>query len=171
MVRYHAVMRITPVVACAAWLACSCGTALAAVPHSHGHHHSEPADEAAASSLPAAPGGLTITLQDVKRPSGRGRIAWSTYWKLCWQPVAGAKYFEKRLLTSEGAPRKPERINTTCFRVEAAAGENPSSEGLPKRDLMLSMQAAQSAVQIRAVFRDGHTTAWTAEQPIGEIRP
>ena len=164
-------MRLSPVAACAVWLACSGGTALAAVPHSHGHHHAESADEATASSLPAAPGGLTRSLQDVRRPSGRGRIAWSTEWKLCGKPVAGAKHYEKRLLTSEGAPRKPERINTTCFRVEAAAGENPSSEGLPRRDLMLSMQAAQSAIQIRAVFPDGHTTAWTAEQPVGEIRP
>ncbi len=163
-------MQITPKAICAC-LAFSIGTALAAVPHSHGHHHPEPEDAATASSLPAAPGGLTKTLQDVKRPSGRGRIAWSTYWKLCWQPVAGAKYYEKRLLTSEGAPRKPARINSNCFRVEAAAGENPSSEGLPKRDLMLSMQAAQSAIQIRAVFPDGQTTAWTAEQAVGEIQP
>ncbi len=164
-------MRISPVAACAACLALSIGTALAAVPHTHGHHHAETEDATAASSLPAAPGGLTRSLQDIKRPSGRGRIAWSTYWKLCWQPVAGAKYYEKRLLTSEGAPHSPARIKTTCFRVEAAAGENPSREGLPKRDLMLNMQAAQSAIQIRAVFPDGSTTAWTAEQPVGLIQP
>jgi len=141
-----------------AWAA---GTALQA--HGHGH-----ADEPEA-GLPTAPGGLVRRLEDVSRRSGPGRIAWSTFWTLCWQPVPGAVRYEIRLMTSEGASRTPSRIDRRCHRVEVAAGENETNAGFFRRDLMLAMQAAQSAVQLRAVLADGRTTAWTAEQPVGIV--
>jgi hypothetical protein len=96
-------------------------------------------------------------------------MAWSTYWKLCWEAPAGAKYYELRLITSEGAPRQFKRLNETCYRIEVAAGQNPPREGFPRRDLMLAMQAAQASVQIRAVLADDTRTAWTPEQPVGVV--
>jgi hypothetical protein len=110
-------------------------------------------------------------LDDERREAAPGRIAWSTHWTLCWQPQPGVRYHEIRLLTSEGGSRVPRRWHASCYRVEAAAGENEAAEGMPRRDLMLAMQAAQSAVQVRAVFTDGRHSAWTAEQPVGRLPP
>jgi len=163
-------MRKTSFAVCLAAAALSCGPALAAGPHLHDHAHSHDTDAATPDLLPA-PSGLATSLEDKKRKSGRGRIAWSTHWKLCWQPVESAAYYEIRLMTSEGAPRAPKRLDATCFRIEAAAGENPVSEGLPHRDLMLTMQAAQLSAQIRAVLADGRKTAWTAAQDVGTLTP
>lgn len=150
----------------------SCALAFAApAPAAPGHHHADPAaEEAAPSGLPPAPGGLQRSLQDHTRRSGPGRMAWSTTWSLCWQPVAGAAHYEVRLLTAEGASRTPRRVADTCYRVEAAAGENPRADGMPRRALMLAMQSAQSSVGVRAVFADGRVTDWTAGQPVGAVQ-
>lgn len=139
----------------------------AAGPHSHRHHAG---DDAAVADRPPPPAGFVRTLEDETRAAAPGRVAWSTYWKLCWDPVATARHYEIRLVTSEGAPRTPKHLVATCYRIEAAAGENPVGEGMPKRELMLSMQAAQAALQVRAVFADGRATAWSTEQPIGDLR-
>ncbi|WP_144289843.1 hypothetical protein [Ideonella sp. A 288] len=139
--------------------------------HDHGHAHAHGDETAPQADLPAAPDGLVRRLEDVQRRSGRGRIAWQTFWTLCWQPVAGAVRYEARLTTSEGAPRRPTPVDRGCHRVEVAAGENAVAAGLYRRDLMLAMQSAQSSVRVRAVFADGRTTAWTAEQPVGVVGP
>ncbi len=170
MVRHHAVSGRPLFLGCLAlalWYAAQAG---AAEPRPHVHSHG-PAEDAVAADLPPAPGGLVTALEDEIRPAGPGLVAWSTYWRLCWKPVAGARFYELRLTTSEGAPRTPKRLGDACFRLEVAAGENAESEGMPRRQLMLDMQAAQASVQVRAVLTDERRTAWTEEQAVGAIRP
>ncbi|EHR69458.1 hypothetical protein BurJ1DRAFT_0576 [Burkholderiales bacterium JOSHI_001] len=147
--------------------AMACVLALAAGPHGHHHHGAEPADNTA--GLSAAPTVLAGSLEDRVRPAGAGRIAWSTQWTLCWQAVPAALRYEVRLMTSEGAPRSAQPWSDTCWGVEAAAGENAADQGMPHRALMLAMQAGQAALQVRAVFKDGRRSAWTPEQPVGEV--
>jgi hypothetical protein len=167
MVRHHPVTRSLLLPACLAL--CCAAPAGAADPRPHGHSHGrvEAPEEA---NLPPAPGGLTSVLEDDVRAAGPGLVSWSTYWQLCWQPVAGALFYELRLTTSEGAPRTPRRLAERCYRLEVAAGENPAADGMPRRQLMLDMQAAQASVQVRAVFEDGRRTAWTGEQAVGALR-
>lgn len=156
--------------ACVALALCCAAQAGAAEPRPHGHSHGH-AEEPAAANLPPAPGGVVTTLEDEIRPSGPGLVAWSTYWKFCWQPVAGARFYELRLATSEGSPRAPKRLSESCYRLEVAAGENAASEGMPRRQLMLDMQAAQASVRVRAVLADDRRTAWSEEHAAGAVRP
>ena len=158
----------------ALWAAFGPPLAFAGAGHAHhGHHHDDASEAAQASEagLPPPPSGLRASLEDVVRPGEAGQIAWQTFWKLCWSPVAGAEAYELRRLTSEGSPRKPQRVDGPCWQVEVAAGENPREAGLYRRDLMLAMQAAQSSLRVRAVFPGGKVSAWSAEQLVGEATP
>ena len=48
---------------------------------------------------------IVATLEDEVRELPSKRIAWSTYWKLCWH-YPGAKAYELQTLTSEGISPK-----------------------------------------------------------------
>ncbi len=69
--------------------------------------------------------GLSATLKDEVRNLPVDRIAWSTYWELCWEPYPGAEAYELETLTGEGeASGELRRQEENCFRIKAAAGEN-----------------------------------------------
>lgn len=142
----------------------------AALAQGHDHHgHGAEDDAPQGAGLAPAPEGMHAQLQDVVRPAGAGRIAWQTFWKLCWTPVAGAKGYELKRMTSEGAPRQHQRVAGPCWRVEVAAGENARAQGLYRRDLMLQLQAAQASLRVRAAFGQGRVSAWSAEHAVGEV--
>lgn len=112
-------------------------------------------------------GGLETTLQDdVRNVPGR-RIAWSTFWTLCWDAYPGAVGYEVKSVTVEGSSPQLERQEGRCVRVEAAQGRNRKSAGLKERDVLLSLQAARLAYRVRAVLDDDRTSRWSKRAPVG----
>jgi hypothetical protein len=173
MVQYQSVTRHRAILAIGLWAAFgSPATVAGGPPGHHGHHHgaaaSEPATEVGQVPPPAD---VRAMLFDAVRPGEGGQIVWQTFWKLCWAPVQGAEAYELRRMTSEGSPRRPQRVDDTCWQVEVAAGENPPEAGLYRRDLMVQMQAAQSSLRVRAAFPDGRVSAWSAEFAVGDTKP
>ncbi len=112
--------------------------------------------------------GLTATLEDEVRDLYGGRIAWATYWQLCWSAYPGAIAYELQPLTSEGASRKLRRQSERCFRLEAVKGENDASQGLVSRDLLLALQRGQLAYRVRAVLGDQRPSPWSRPMAVGE---
>ncbi len=118
--------------------------------------------------VPPAVGGLTATLEDEVRDLPGDRIAWTTYWKLCWAAYPGATAYELQPLTSEGASNRLQRQRETCFRQEAAKGENMKAEGLLNRDLLVKLQTGQLAYHVRAVLPDNRASEWSHPLAVGE---
>jgi hypothetical protein len=117
---------------------------------------------------PAAPvGGLRTSFHDDVKPLSGDRIAWSTTWRLCWEPRAGATGYELRTLTGEGDPGGVRRQTARCFSIEAAAGRNERAEGLRYRSEQLALAQGQLAYQIRAVLESGDRSRWSAPVPVG----
>jgi hypothetical protein len=115
--------------------------------------------------------GLTATLKDEVRDLSVDRIAWSTYWELCWEPYSGAEAYELKALTGEGevsGELRPQEEN--CFRIKAAAGENKESEGLKTRNVQLALQRSQLAYQVRAVLGEARVSEWSRPVPVGKKR-
>ncbi len=112
--------------------------------------------------------GLVATLEDEVRELPNGRIAWSTYWRLCWAVYPAASMYELQPLTGEGAPKTLRRQRETCMRVQAAAGENEKARGLLNRDVQLSLQRGQLAYQVRAVLGGNRVSAWSRAVAVGE---
>jgi hypothetical protein len=111
---------------------------------------------------------LTATLEDQTTELPGGRMAWSTYWKLCWASYPGAVAYELQALTGEGAASKLQRQSASCFRIEAAAGENEQAQGLLNRKLLLALQTGQLAYRVRAVLDDQRVSAWSPALAVGE---
>ncbi len=111
--------------------------------------------------------GLTASLQDEVRRLPRDRIAWTTRWRLCWNAYAGARAYELRPLTGEGAPATSQRQRGRCFAIEVAKGRNARSAGLVRRDVQVALQQSQLAYQVRAVVSGGRTP-WSRSVPVGE---
>lgn len=120
-------------------------------------------------NLPLAPPlqNLSGTLEDEIRDLPNDRIAWSTFWKLCWDNDPDANAYELQTLTSEGSSETLRRQNANCFRIEAAAGENKKSDGLRNRQLQLALQSSQLAYRVRAVLNDGRVSEWSQSLSVG----
>ena len=112
--------------------------------------------------------GIVVTLEDSVQELPGKRIAWSTYWKLCWQSYPGAKTYELQTVTAEGASPTLRRISDRCFRIEAAAGENQKSLGLFNREAILSLQASQLAYRVRAVLDENRVSEWSPTMAVGK---
>ena len=111
---------------------------------------------------------LAAELEDEVHDLPGGEIKWSTYWRLCWDNYDGAREYELQALTSEGASDKLLRQNERCFRLEVAAGENPKTQGLLKRDLQLAIRSSELAYRVRAVLADGGSSEWSRALNVGE---
>ncbi len=96
------------------------------------------------------------------------RIAWSTYWKLCWSEYHGAKGYAIQTVTSEGTSSDKRRQVETCFRIQAAAGENDKAQGLVNRNLQLAMQRGQLAYRVRAILENGRVSEWSSPMTVGK---
>jgi hypothetical protein len=119
-------------------------------------------------SRPRAVEGFVATLEREKRPLRRERIAWSTYWRLCWDPYPGARAYEIETLTGEGAPSERERRRGRCLRLEVAAGENARGDGREGERVQLALAASQLAYRVRAVLGDGRSSRWSGPYAAGE---
>ncbi|MCC5667726.1 hypothetical protein LC653_28570 [Nostoc sp. CHAB 5784] len=111
---------------------------------------------------------IVATLEDEVQELSDNRIAWSTYWKLCWQSYPGAKAYELQTLTGEGASPKLHRQSDRCFRIEAAAGENLKSQGLFNRKVLLLLQRSQLAYRVRAILDENRVSEWSAAMAVGD---
>lgn len=111
--------------------------------------------------------GLTTTLEDDVQALPDARIAWSTDWQLCWAAYPAATAYELESLTSEGVSPILQRQQSTCYRIEAAAGENAKSEGLAGRDMQLLIQSGQLGYRVRAVLPKNQVSEWSAPVAVG----
>ena len=111
---------------------------------------------------------IIATLEDEVQDLPGKRIAWSTYWKLCWQSYPAAKAYELQTLTGEGVSPKLRRQSDRCFRIQAAANENQKSLGLFNRKVMLLLQKGQLAYRVRAVLNEKLVSEWSPAMAVGE---
>lgn len=136
-----------------------------------------PAAEGPAAALPGPtgppPGKLEVraSLEDAVEDRPEGRILWTVTWRLCWEGEPGARLFELAFVSSYGAARKPLRTAQRCHAIQVARGENDRALGQPRRDLMLSMQAAQLSLRVRALGADGAPGPWSDSVPAGREWP
>lgn len=105
--------------------------------------------------------GLVASLEDETKDLPDGKIAWTTYWKLCWKEYPEATEYELETFTGEGSARKLRRQNETCFRIEIAKGKNEKSKGMFNRELMLASISGQLAYRVRAVLPGNRVTQWS----------
>jgi len=124
---------------------------------------------------PAAPppGKLEVraSLEDAREDRPEGRILWTVTWRLCWEGEPEARLFEIAFVSSYGAARKPLRTADRCHAIQVARGENDQELGQPRRDLLLSMQAAQLSLRVRALGADGAPGPWSDPVPAGREWP
>lgn len=111
---------------------------------------------------------MAASLEDEVRDLPEQRIAWSTFWKLCWEEYPGATGYELELLTSEGVSPELRRQGARCFRIEVASGKNKRKEGMVHRDIQIALQKGQLACRVRAVFDAGRVSAWSSPVVVGE---
>lgn len=115
-----------------------------------------------------APRGLVATLEDDVRELPGARIAWSTYWKLCWKHHPAATAYELQALTGEGVSPSLRHQAGRCLRLQAAAGRNPTAQGLLNRDLLLQLKAGQLAYRVRAALPHDRVGAWSRPVAAGQ---
>lgn len=111
--------------------------------------------------------GLTTTLEDETHDLPDAHVEWSTYWQLCWDAYPAATAYELESLTSEGVSPVLRRQQDTCYRVQAAAGQNAKSEGLAGRDMQLLIQGGQLGYRVRAVLPDNRVSEWSVPVAVG----
>ena len=117
---------------------------------------------------PPAVSELVATLEDEVRDLPGEKIAWSTYWKLCWAESPGAQAYELQTVTGEGTSPRLRRQRERCFRLQAAAGENHKAQGLLNRELQLALQQGQLAYRVRTVLSDGRVSEWSPVLTVGK---
>lgn len=110
---------------------------------------------------------LVVRLEDERHPLADGRVAWRTWWELCWDPYPGARSYEVQVVTGEGVSPRLREQTDRCIRTEAAAGEDSPEALEAKRTTLLVLQEGQLADQVRAVTADDRRSEWTPPQPVG----
>jgi len=104
---------------------------------------------------------LVASLEDETKDLPESKMAWTTFWKLCWKAHPEAVEYELETFTGEGSARKLRRQVETCFRIEVAKGKNEKSKGLFNRELMLASISGQLAYRVRAVLSGNRVTQWS----------
>jgi hypothetical protein len=149
------VVRALAVVVALVWFATGCGDDVAVQPTIDG----------------SPPSGFVAMLTDEIVTLDDGMIKWSTIWELCWDRYPAAETYEIETITGEGVVPGVENQDATCLSIEAAAGQNPATEGLKLRDLHLSTTAGQLAYRVRAVLSDDRVSEWSPVFAVGEAAP
>ena len=126
----------------------------------------KPAEKPAGPPAPVT--GITTAFEDEVADGPGGQIAWSTYWKFCWQPYPGARSYELQLITPEGASPKLKSRHEPCYRIQVATGTNPREQGLLRRDEQIGWQTGQLAYRVRAVLGDNQYSEWS---PVVRMNP
>lgn len=111
-------------------------------------------DQSEMGSDPLQVTGVRSELVDREQPTGDGRIAWWTSWKVCWDPVPGAESYEVTILGIEG-PGIPQTVPGPCHELTVANGTTGRSGEYPGRDQQLALVSASMSVSVAARFPDG----------------
>ena len=111
--------------------------------------------------IPSSLTGLVASLEDETTDLPEGKMAWTTFWKLCWKDYPEATEYELETFTGEGSAKKLRRQAATCFRVEVAKVKNEKSKGFFNRELMLASISGQLAYRVRAVLSENRVTLWS----------
>ncbi len=102
-----------------------------------------------------------VAIATTATPTTGERVTWSSTWTLCWDPFPGATAYEVQAMTSESASSRIKRVETPCFSVELAAGDDHIREVPEKRDVQLAVQRSQLAYRVRATLAGNVVTAWS----------
>lgn len=112
---------------------------------------------------------LRVGISTTATPVAGGRVAWASTWTLCWDGVPGAFGYEVQAMTSESVSPQLKRVDTPCFSVELAAGENQPADIPHERGVQLSTQRSQLAYRVRAVFGQNVVGAWSPAIDAGAL--
>ena len=115
--------------------------------------------------------GLRAALVDRERRLPDGRISWSTRWRLCWKPVAGARSYAIAVATSEGVDPRSRSTPRTCFGLAVANGVGRRPGERRGRDAQLSVMQAMLAVSVAAKLVNGRVGPWSQEVSVGARYP
>ncbi len=110
---------------------------------------------------------LVARLDDERHVLADGRIAWRTWWELCWDDYPEATAYEVQTVTGEGTSPRLRRQTGECIRTEAAAGEDSPETVDARRELLLTLQAGQLAYRVRAVLDGDRRSEWSPAQAVG----
>jgi hypothetical protein len=113
------------------------------------------------------PEDIVASLEDEVRPIAGGRVAWRTWWSMCWAAYPGARSYELQVLTGEGISPRLRRADGRCVRIEAVAGEDPGDIVPERRSMLLALQEGQLAYQVRAVLDGSRRSPWSEPFPVG----
>lgn len=102
-----------------------------------------------------------VALATLATPVAGERVAWSSSWSLCWDPLPGALGYEVQAMTSESASARLKRVEAPCFTVELAAGEDRAADVPEKRAVQLAVQRSQLAYRVRAIFGQNVVGTWS----------
>lgn len=112
--------------------------------------------------------GLVATLEDEVHDLPGERMAWATYWTLCWERYPGALAYELETLTGEGASPKLRRQREPCVRIEVVKGKNARQQGFVNREVLLALASGQLAYRVRAVLDNNRVSEWSPPVAVGE---
>jgi len=104
---------------------------------------------------------MRVAVSTVATPTAAGRLSWAATWTLCWDPVPGAIGYDIQAMTSESVSPRLKHVESACFSVELAAGEDLPADLPGKRDVQLSMQRSQLAYRVRADFGRNVVGSWS----------
>ncbi len=105
--------------------------------------------------------GIVTTFEDEVKDLPGDQIAWSAFWKFCWQEYPKARSYELQVITSEGTSPKLRSRKEPCFRIQVAAGTNPKEQGMLNRDKLMELQIGQLSYRVRAVLGENRYSDWS----------
>lgn len=119
----------------------------------------------------AAITGLRATLLDQETPLATGAVAWTTRWRLCWDPVPGASAYLLTTVTSEGVSPISRLLDQRCYTLTVASGTARASGQRPGRRAQLSLMEVQLAVSVAARLSDGSNGPPSPDIPVAAPYP
>ena len=114
--------------------------------------------------------GLKAELIDDETPLERGRVSWSTRWRLCWAPTPGAVAYVVTTATPEGVS-PPGETRDNCFALSVANGYANRPGERPTRSQQLSLMQTMLSVSVAARMSDGTVGPASPDVAVGAQYP
>jgi len=99
--------------------------------------------------------GLRAQLVDEEQRTPEGRYAWTTRWRLCWQPVPEASAYLIGIVTSEGVDPRLREVRRPCYELTVATGSAARRGARPGRAAQLSHVRSTLSVNVTAKVASG----------------
>ena len=113
--------------------------------------------------------GVDNTQAPAPGPAGAGKLAWTSTWRLSWDPVPGATSYAVHYGTNEGAGGGAPKVQPEPeLTVEAAAGTSPVALLEQERSAALLFTSSQLLVSVaaRSEAGEGPRSLWF---PVGDV--